>query len=272
MKHIFRALLFLAAILPATCTRAQTAGDSLRILWIGNSYTYVNDLPDMVTRLAGEQGLKLAPTRFLAGGARLQDHYRNAKVVDALRKGGWDYIVMQEQSSNPAQATRDVIADTYHYAKLLCDMAKEYSPQGHILMYMTWGHKNGNMQEHEQTDADYPLDETYENFQSRIITTYVEMAYENKTWCAPVGMAWREVRRQHPEIELYTPDESHPSLKGTYLAAQTILATILQKPFVSKISFDGIPMVEAYILTTTAQRTVLGNLHLLGIAPKQKSR
>lgn len=255
--------LLLLACLPLFAQGSEN--DSLKILWIGNSYTYYNNLPAMVTKLAAEQGVKLSPTRFLKGGAHLAGHYKNEKLIEALKKGGWDYIVMQEHSSAPAQSTRDVIAETYYYAHLLDSIAMKGSPKAHVIFYMTWGHKNGNMQNHKHPDPAYPLDETYEDFQTRLKTTYLELTYENHAWCSPVGMAWQQVRQKHPEIELYTKDCSHPSKEGSYLAAHCFLSTILQRPYNSHLYFD-IPENQAQALQMAAQNAVFSNMRILGLS------
>ena len=245
-------------LLAATGMKAQQ--DSLQILWIGNSYTYYNNLPALVTQLAAEQGLKLAPTRCLKGGQRFSGHWESEQLQRALRKGGWDYIVMQEQSSDPAQRTRDVVSKTYRYAHLIDSMALAHSPRAKVIFYMTWGHKDGNMQ---KTD-DYALDRTYADMQARLRTTYLELAYENHAWCSPVGLAWQEVRRKYPHIELYNKDKSHPSKASTYLAAHCFLATLLQRPYVSHILFD-LPQEDARRLQLEAQTAVFGNAEILGL-------
>ena len=159
-----RILLSLLLVLPWLMGAAQGKGkdvrnDSLKILWIGNSYTIYNDLPSMVTRLGAEQGLKLSATRFLKGGEHLSGHYANPNLIKALKKGGWDYVVIQEYSTGPAQSTREVIDDTYHYAHLLDSLAVAGSPNCHVIFYMTWGHKKSNVHNKGQADPAYPLDE-----------------------------------------------------------------------------------------------------------------
>lgn len=238
--------------------------DSLRILWIGNSYTMYNDLPGMVSKIAAEQGVKLSPVRFLKGGEHLSGHYRNPLLIGALKKGGWDYVVIQEYSTGPAQSTREVISDTYHYAHLLDSLAKDGSPNVRVIFYMTWGHKYTNVHNSRMRDPAYPLDENYTDFQNHLRLSYLEMTYENSAWCAPVGMAWQTVRREHPEIELYAKDNYHPSLAGSYLAAHCFVATILQRKYKSATRL-GLPSLRADILQQTALRTVLDNKRILGL-------
>ena len=78
--------------------------DSLRVLWVGNSYTYYNDMPSTVRQIAATQKVKLSCTRFLKGGERLSGHLKNQKLLDAIAAGGWDYVILQEQSSAPGRS------------------------------------------------------------------------------------------------------------------------------------------------------------------------
>ena len=92
MKLAFRLLLILLPL----GGMAQTPQDSLRVLWVGNSYTYYNDMPSTVRQIAATQKVKLSCTRFLKGGERLSGHLKNQKLLDAIAAGGWDYVILQE--------------------------------------------------------------------------------------------------------------------------------------------------------------------------------
>ena len=179
----------------------QQAPDSVRILWIGNSFTFYNDVPKMVEDMAHLNEIPVSTTRILKGGESFKGHLQNPELIRQLEKGGWDYVVMQEFSSTPAYSTKFVAENIFPYAAEIDSLAKVYSPEVETIYYLTWGHKNGNIRQ-----TDYPLDDTYELMQDRIITTYIDMAYENGGTVSPVGIAWRNIRDQHPEIELYIED------------------------------------------------------------------
>lgn len=266
MKQTCYIILLLLAAIMMVRPAAAKHNDTLDILWIGNSYTMYNDLPSMVNRIAAEQGVKLSATRFLKGGQTLAGHYANPLLIEALKKGGWDYVVIQEYSALPAQSTREVMGNTYHYAHLLDSLAHDGSPDVHVIYYMTWGHKKTNVHNKNMVDPLYPLDENYTDFQNRLKYSYIDLAYESRAWCAPVGMAWQTIRREHPEIELYMKDNYHPSLAGSYLAAHCFVATILQREYKSHLRFNLAPL-HASILQETARRTVLDNKRLLGLMP-----
>lgn len=208
----------------------QWQPDSVRILWIGNSFTFYNDVPQMVEDMGRINGLPVSTTRILKGGEQFSGHLGNPDLHKALQKGGWDYVVMQEFSSTPAYSTKYVAENIMPYAARIDSLAKAYSPDVETIYYMTWGHKNGNTRQ-----TDYPLDDTYELMQERLITSYTDMAYENGGKVAPVGVAWRNVRRNYPGIELYIEDDFHPSLAGSYLAANTLFATMTEGEYIPLI-------------------------------------
>lgn len=215
-------------------TMKQQAPDSVRILWIGNSFTFYNDVPQMVENMGTKNNIPISTTRVLKGGEKFSGHLQNPQLHALLEKGGWDYVVLQEFSSTPAYSTKYVAENILPYAAEIDSLAKRYSPDVNTVYYMTWGHKNGNTRQ-----TPYPLDDTYEKMQERILTTYTDMAYENGGVLAPVGVAWRNIRRNYPDIELYIEDNFHPSLAGSYLAANTLFATMVNGDFIP-IEVEGL--------------------------------
>lgn len=204
----------------------QQAPDSVRILWIGNSFTFYNDVPKMVEEMGKLNGIPVSTSRVLKGGEKFSGHLQNPELHQQLEKGGWDYVVLQEFSSTPAYSTKYVAENILPYAAQIDSIAKKYSPDVETVYYMTWGHKYGNTRQ-----TDYPLDDTYETMQDRITTTYTDMAYENGGTLAPVGIAWKNIRKNYPEIELYIEDNFHPTLAGSYLAANTLFGTMVNGDF-----------------------------------------
>lgn len=238
---------------------AQTQ-DSLRVLWVGNSYTYYHDLPGTVREIAASQGVKLSCARMLKGGERFSGHLKNQALLDTLARGGWDYVILQEQSSSPAMPTAQVAREVYPFARTLDSLVHAGSPEAQVIFYMTWGHRNGC----RQPVASYPPINNYEMMQARLITSYLEMTYDNDAWCAPVGLAWRQVRAEHPDWDLYRKDNFHPSPIGSYLAANVIFTTIFRKPYQTEVRAK-LPREQAEYLQHLAQQTVLDNLVLLNI-------
>ncbi len=263
MKRIILLLLLLLP-LGVAAQQSKTAPkpkqDSLRLLFIGNSYTYYNDLPQMVYEIAKTQKKKLAVRSITKGGERLHGHLKNDKLRKALTEEHWDFVVLQEQSSDPARPTESVIANIYPAARELDSLIHVGSPEAKTVFYMTWGHKYGSTHKIEN----YPLVYTYEGMQERIKTTYLEMTYRNNAICAPVGMAWQRVREERADYQLYNQDLSHPSPLGTYLTANVIYTTLFPAQYQSKYT-AGFTAEQAEYIQQTAQKTVLENKAVINL-------
>lgn len=223
-----------------------------KVLWVGNSYTYFHDLPKIVEQLASEQGQQLTITPVLKGGERFKGHLTNPRLLELLKQGGWDYVVLQEQSTLPAGPTVKVAEEVYPYAHTLDSLAHAASPDTHVVYYMTWGHRYGSIYD---MWGDYPMYKTYEGMQIRLTTSYIEMAYANGGLCAPVGIAWKMVRSERPDINLYEPDNFHPSLEGSWLAANVLTATLIGQTF-QPATLPDIDASDARYLSLVAMKAV----------------
>lgn len=99
--------------------------------------------------------------------------------------------------------------------------------------------------------------------QQELRKTYMLMADTNKATISPVGAAWKTVRDSFPLIELYSADESHPSIYGSYLAACVFYATLYQKsPIGATYIPSGVNAIDALNIQTVASNTVLDSLDL----------
>ena len=225
----------------------QKNNRSIHVLFIGNSYTYVNNLPAMFAQLAeaGHQP-KVEATMLTPGGTRLQDHLEKFDDLTILRQGKWDYVVLQEQSvmgtSYYVNGNVRVVTDRY-FAPYAKKWVSEIRKAGAIpVFYLTWARKAT------------PEDQRELNY------AYVHVAKETKSVVAPAGIAWSLVRQRQPEIELFYKDGSHPSPAGTYLSACAMYASIFQRDptgLPSKIS--GVP-VDLETGKVESENTVLVDL------------
>lgn len=259
-KILLIAIIMLFVAVPKGSTE-QT--DRVRVLCNGNSYTFYNDLPAMVKEIAATQGIEITSAEVLKGGERLKGHLENSRLIELLKAGTWDYVVVQEQSSLPSYDTSTVMREVYPYAHAIDSIARSHSSDVKVVFYMTWGHKHGNIRPRN----DYPLCDTYEGMQERLKTSYLEMALMNDAECAPAGMAWQTVRKERPDIILYCSDLFHPALAGSYLSAVTIFTTMFPRHFQTDYTAGLEPSVAEY-LQQVGQNTVLDNLKLLNIKRK----
>lgn len=109
----------------------------MRILMLGNSFTFFNDMPDMLAELTGAE--VVAHTR---GGARLSEQLNpntrmGAATQAALREGKWDYVVLQEMSNGPITSP----ASFFSSVTRLCEQIRA---NGAVpVLYATWAYQRG---------------------------------------------------------------------------------------------------------------------------------
>lgn len=231
------------------------AQQSKRALFIGNSYTYYNSLPAMVDSIARSFGDTLYSESSTPGGYTFQSHTTNANTQAKLKAGGWDVVILQEQSQRPSFPPSQVAMDVYPYAKMLVDTARAYSSCVTPMFYLTWGRENGDA----SNCPNYPPLCTYAGMQARLRTSYLEMAQLNNAEVAPVGAVWREIR-DSTNIDLYASDGSHPSMSGSYLAACTFYASIFHKSPIGGWSPSSLTTQEIADIQKQAAQTVFDSV------------
>lgn len=194
------------------------------VLFIGNSYVYTNDLPTMVANMAATTNDKISCSSNTPGGCRFAQHCTNQSMT-MIQQGGWDVVVLQEQSQYPAFPEWQVQRDVYPYAQRLVDSIYANNVCPEPMFYMTWGRKNG-----DALNADsFPPIGTYEGMDSLLRERYITMGKENHASVCPAGKVWHYIRHNYPKIELYSADNSHPSIAGTYAAACAFYTMIFEK-------------------------------------------
>ncbi|MCO6482288.1 MAG: PKD domain-containing protein [Flavobacteriales bacterium] len=227
-----------------------------RVLFIGNSYTGVNNLPEMTRQLALSLGDTLVVASSNPGGYTFSQHCTNAATQGLIDQGDWDFVVLQEQSQLPSFPPAQVASQCLPYAQALVDSIRAHSVCAEPVFYMTWGRENGDA----QNCAAWPPVCTYEGMQQQLRISYLQMAEDNSAECAPAGMAWKHVRDNFPTIDLYASDGSHPSVAGSYLVACTMYSTFFRKSTVGAGWLSTLDANTAATLQQVASNTVLDSL------------
>jgi hypothetical protein len=247
-----RTCAMIAILLIVPLVKAQTK----RVLFIGNSYTQSNNLPNMVRQLALSMGDTLVTQMVAPGGFTFEGHSTNSATLTAIDQGNWHHVVLQEQSQLPAFSPGQVAQQVLPYAAELVDRIRTSSPCAEPVFLMTWGRENGD----QQNCAVYPPVCTYEGMQQRLWESYVLMAGQNAAHCAPAGSTWRSYREAHPVAALYT-DGSHPNVLGSYIAATTLYATLFRRSCASAAYVPaGLDLGTAAEVRALASTTVLDSL------------
>lgn len=235
-------------VVDANVDAARDAGPPLHVLFIGNSYTYVNDLPGRLHLLALAQmdGPPIETTQVTAGATALEDHWNNPAVKSAITAGGNDFVVLQGQSVEPALDP----ASFQTYAALLGGAVKAANAKP--VFYETWARKAGSDVYLETWSGGSP-----DALQDILLAQYAKATTDAGAKLAPVGEAFRSIVKSAPQIELYDPDGSHPSAAGTYLAACVFYDALTGKTFTATGAIpDGVPVGDAKLLRDAAAQAV----------------
>ena len=185
---------------------------SLNILFVGNSYTYYNDMPTaLFFRILKMQGFDARVYSVTKGAHTLlafadsNDTY-GKKLESELASKDFDVIFLQEQSVRPAQLPALFYDGVRQLAKKL------EGENAEIILYQTWGRKEPNS---TLTTNGW----TNRTMTQKLAAAYEAIADEMGYGVSAVGSAFYDVYTNHPEIELYADDKSHTSVAGSYLAA-----------------------------------------------------
>lgn len=240
---------------------AQAPFKKIRVLFLGNSYTYVNNLPLLVHDLALAKGDTLIYDSYAPGGYSFYNHSGDAATLAKISAGKWDYVVLQAQSQEPSFPPGQVSTQTLPYAIKLDSIIKHYNPCAHTVFYETWGRRNGDA----SNCAGYPPLCTYTGMQNRLRDSYKMFADTVHDLFAPVGEAWRLARATNTLINFYQSDDSHPLLEGSYLAAAVFYETLFQKSVLSSTYNPGIGTATVSLLNQVAHQLVTDSSALTNI-------
>lgn len=228
----------------------------IKVLFIGNSYTHTNNIPGILQQLATTANKSILVESSTPSGYFLSGHVENDTTQALLRKGGWDFVVVQEQSQFPAAPDSIFFNNTFFHARTICDTARQYAPDVQLMFYKTWGRKNGD----QQKCAEWPEVCTYEGMDSLLSARYTMMADTNHAHIAPAGDVWKYLRLHHPEIDLYNPDGSHPNLAGSYASAVTFYTMLFKSNPESLIYTAGLDADIARIIREAVRVVVYQDL------------
>lgn len=224
---------------------------SYSLLFIGNSYTYYNDMPTaLFAPIAQAAGYRVDVTAITKGAHTLAKHADpadeyGAKVTAALTgEKKYDFILLQEQSLRPAAQSP---ASFFGAVRNLS--ARIRATGAEPILYATWGRKAG-------ASALDTYGWTNESMTYRLAAGYAAIGAELDIPVVHVGLAFHAVYKNRAETELYNADLSHPSYAGSYLAAMTLFAGVFGiDP--KTVPYDGdLTSAEAALLREAAYNAV----------------
>jgi hypothetical protein len=218
LVHIGLARSLLAPNLRGDIALARSDRPGLRVLFVGNSFTFRNSLPRLVHELAaGDPGAPpIFSVEYAAGGWSLHQANKDDGLDKLLREVQWDVVVLQEKSWLLSLPEGQWRRETYPAARALHE--KITGAGARTVLFMTWGYVRGDRL-HEPHD-------TYTAMQLRLADGYSRLGSELGVQVAPAGLAWAEALRREPRLDLWAGDGQHPGRLGSYLAACVFYAIL----------------------------------------------
>lgn len=169
-------------------------------------------------------------------------------------------MVLQAQSQETSLGEAQMENELYPQATTLSNEIRVSNECSQPMFYMTWGRENGDASNCQF----FPWVCTYEGMDDAIYDTYMYMTEENDAEVSPVGAVWRYIRDNHPSIDLYSSDGSHPSLAGSYAAACAFY-TMIYKKNPSLITWDSnLSAADASTIKMAAKTIVYDGISYLG--------
>ena len=207
MKYLsfFKTVVFLFFFCYSINSDAAEKRDTVRVLFVGNSYVYYNNLAQMIGLITDSMDTKIICKKSTAGGVTLGEHWNGLKGLKSrqlIEKTRHNIVVIQDNSMWPIQHPDSLML----YGTLFCNAITSAGSRPFI--YNTWAR--------QKTPETQP----------QITAAYSKLAADNHATLVPVGDSWALARRLKPDIDLFNADGSHPSNLGTFLIALNFVKKI----------------------------------------------
>ncbi len=220
MKQFFiiRILILLLSLFTGFVTFANV--EPMNVLFIGNSYTHYNNMPNIFQEIAVSKGVKINVEMSAKSNHTCKMHCERPEMFEKIKSKKWDYVVIQGFSRELTHAPAYLDTSFVPYFNRIIDSVYSNNPCTNVLLYMTWGYKNGI---HDNPDLD-----TYQKMSDKIAQGYQYIADLYSLPIVPVGQVWETVHENHPDINLYVEDNQHPAINGSFLIACTFYSAIFK--------------------------------------------
>lgn len=172
------------------------------VLFIGNSLTYTNDLPQLLRTKARDEGITLSTQSISMGGYGLQDHWEDGDIQQEIESREFDFVIIQQGPSSQAEGRASLI----EYGGRIAQLCRAHNAM--LVYYMVW-----------------PSQSNYHTFDG-VIANYTEAASLSSSKLAPVGSVWKAFFDTTSDFSYYGPDGFHPSLEGSTVAAEVIFESL----------------------------------------------
>jgi hypothetical protein len=209
---------------PSVDAAPDVAAARLRVLFVGNSYTYYNDLPMVVSRIGDAaaragRGPAVEGASVTVGGATMRNHWDTGDAPRRIMNESWDAVVLQGQSVEPALNFTEFRTYGARFGMLA------NTQRARPVYFATWPRRADDAVYAQSWSGGTP-----EAFNGRLHTAYGQVAAQVMGAVAPVGNVWMAALAARPSVTLYDADGSHPSPAGSWLAACVIYRALAGVP------------------------------------------
>lgn len=209
----------------------------INVLFLGNSLTYYNNLPELVKLVAACDSVEMTYRSISFPNYALIDHWNDGNAQKEIMAGAYNFVVVQQGPSSQTEG-RTYLLDYGLKFDALCDQHN-----ARLVSYMVWPAKIRS--------GDFP----------GVFESYKLLADTTKGIFCPAGNAWLKVWENYPEFKLYGPDDFHPDYRGSLLAALVLYGSMMQRNDLSFVDYNKLESVDLIksdfkILIRAAQRTL----------------
>lgn len=222
-------------MLCAFIATSQEKGKPINVLFVGNSFVYYWNIPQLVNAMADHKGVALNVRQSTVGGSNLKQHWheeRGTITQKLLKEKDWDFVILDDHSLSTINTPERFIKYGKRFSELIRSKGAE------PLFYTTWAYKSNP------------------SMQPTITNAYSSLASELNAKTIPVGPIWMKVRRLKPDLNLYF-DNKHPSSDGAYLIALIVFKALTKESVlnipnsVTTVDKNGDKLYLSFILPET---------------------
>ena len=182
----------------------KTALKAYKILFVGNSLTYSNNLPLLVSQAASDEQIIISTEILAKPNYALIDHWEEGLLQEKIRSKSFDFVIVQQGPSSQPEG-RKLLFESIEKLNRICR-----KNQCHLAVFMVW-----------------PSKQYYQTF-DKVIKNYREVAEKYNTLLCPVGEIWKAHFDKTKEFDYYSSDGFHPSQKGSLVAAKIIVDSLFE--------------------------------------------
>ena len=192
-----------------------STANAQKILFVGNSLTYSNDLPKILEEVSENFGKTITTKSLCFPNYAIIDHLNEGKLHNILSSEKFDYLVVQQGPSSQSEGKKMLIEDGRKLKKL-CD---KYNIK--MVYFMVWTSKE------------------WYHIIDLVIENHEVAAKKNNAMLFPVAQVWKKYNTHKNIDSLYSFDGFHPSKTGSFLSALVMFHKLFPKENLHLLKFPN---------------------------------